>query len=126
MSFTYDVATRTGTIRLIINDKTQTGALFSDEELQAFLLLENDNILRASAQALDTIASNQAMVLKRIVILDMQTDGISVAVALREHAKQLRLQADRLDIEDTPFDIAEWAVDGFTYGEKLFRGEEWS
>lgn len=91
MGFTFDTTTPIGRIRLLIGDKEQTGALFSDEELDALLALENGNVYLAAANALDIIATDQVMVLKVIKLVgSLETDGAKVAVAIREQASILR------------------------------------
>ena len=89
-----DYTTPTGQVRLLINDTTEADAVFSESEIAAFLVLEGDNVKRAAAQALDTIADDEALTSKVITSQDLSTDGASVAGGLRERAKQLRIQAD--------------------------------
>jgi hypothetical protein len=86
--------TDVGTVRLLISDTSPEngGRIFTDTEIQAFLDLEGGAVKLAAAQALDAIASNEAMVSKRIRTLDLQTDGPAVAKALRDHAANLREQ----------------------------------
>lgn len=83
------------TIRLLINDTAAAGngQVFTDPEVQSFLDLEGD-VKLAAAQALDVIASNEALVKQRIRTLDLQTDGPAVATALRAHAELLRGQTN--------------------------------
>lgn len=78
------------TIRLLINDLS-IPPTFSDTELAQFFLLEG-GVKLAAATALDVLASNEALVSKRIRTLDLQTDGPAVAKTLREHAVLLREQ----------------------------------
>lgn len=77
-------------IRLLISDLSDPPT-FPDSQLQQLLDLEGA-VKLAAASALDVIASNEAMVSKRIRTLDLQTDGPAVAKALREHAAALRAQ----------------------------------
>lgn len=78
-------------VRLLISD-VSTPRTFTDGELLQFLTLEGDSVKLAAAQALDAIASNEALVKQRIRTLDLQTDGPAVAKSLREHATALRAQ----------------------------------
>lgn len=80
--------------RLLISDTDTDSPVFSDEEIEAFLALEGQNVRRAAAQALDTIASNEAMVSKVIKTQDLSTNGPAVAAELRARAKALRDQAE--------------------------------
>lgn len=93
MSFTYDPSTPLGLIRLRLRDTDEATALFSDEELSAFYDAEGENWRKAAALALETTASNQALLLKVIRTLDLQTDGAKLAAELRAQAAQLRAQA---------------------------------
>lgn len=100
---------------------TYRHTLLSDASLQELLTLEGDNDKLAAAAALDIIASSEALILKKIELLDLKTDGPAVAKALREHAKALREQvAEGLAIEDAnAFDWAELVVDEFSARERL-------
>jgi hypothetical protein len=119
MTFTTNPTTEIGKIRVIISDSDSQYPFFQDEELQVFLGLAGD-VRRAAADALDTMASNQAMVMKVIATLDLETDGAATARALREHAKTLREQAKEADAGDGAlFDIAEFADDAFTRRKRI-------
>jgi len=120
MAFTYDVTNEIGRVRLIINDKVEATAIYSDEEIGAFLDLNEDSVKRGAAAALDSIASDQALVLKVIRTLDLSTDGASVARALREHAQRLRDEANDSDAgEGDLFDYAEMVTNAFTARERV-------
>lgn len=120
MTFTYDTTTDIGKVRLIISDRDVANIIFQDEEIQAFLDMNQSSVQRGSAAALDTIASNEAMVLKVIQTLDLSTDGASLARALREHAKQLREDADTADAsEEGLLDYAEMVTNAFTARQRL-------
>ena|SRR5690554_2335972 len=108
MAFTYDTSTDRGKVRLIITDTDEDNAIFQDAEIDAFLEMQG-GVLLAAAQALDTIASSEALVLKKVRLLDVQTDGPAVAKALREHAQELREEEKR----DGAFAIAEQVIDEF-------------
>jgi hypothetical protein len=53
MSFTYDLSTLIGQVRLKIQDKTEATAFFTDEELQVFLDDNDDSVNLAAADALE-------------------------------------------------------------------------
>lgn len=121
MTYTYDPTSSVGKMRLILSDKDEQNVFFQDEELQAFLTMAGD-VRRAAADALDAMASNQAMVLKVIRTLNLSTDGAATARALREHAKTLREQADVAEAgDDGLFEIAEFAGDVFTRRERVWN-----
>jgi hypothetical protein len=125
MAFSYDLNTDVGKVRLLIMDNQSTAYLFEDGELSAFLLMEGDVVRRGAALALETMASNEAYVSKRVEILDLKTDGPAVAASLLKRAGELRAQADRDEQaeEGGAFDIAEWVVDDFSGRERLAK--EW-
>jgi hypothetical protein len=96
---TTDPSTALGRVRLLIPDLDAEHLLFVDDQLAAFLDLEGDNVRRAAACALETLASNEAMVSKVIRTQDLSTDGVKVAAELRARAAHLRALADRADDE---------------------------
>lgn len=119
----YDPSTSAGRVRLLINDTDTDDPVFDTDEIAAFLAMEGDDVRLAAASALDVLASNEAMVQKRIRLLDLQTDGPAVAKALRDHAGVLRGQVD----EAGDFEIAEMVHDDFSWRERIekqyLRGE---
>lgn len=132
MTFTFDLTTDIGRVRLLIPDTQPASHVFVDAEIEAFLEMES-GVKRAAALALEVIASNEALVLKAIKLLDISTDGPKVADSLLKRAATLRQQAAAAD-EDAAleaggaFDIAEMVVDDFTARARLLnqalRGED--
>lgn len=121
MSYSYDTTTEVGRVRLLIPDRNASDAIFSDEEIATFLALE-DGLKRATALALETIASDQVLVLKVQRTGQLQTDGKSVSDALLARAAKLRSQAEADDDADGGgFDIAEWVVDDFAARERWIK-----
>lgn len=92
----YDVTTPIGRVRLLINDTT-SDPVFEDTDVAAFLEMEDGHVKRAAAQALDTIADDEALTSKAIRTQDLATDGAKVADSLRKRAAALRAQADAAD-----------------------------
>jgi len=109
MAFTYDVTTDRGKVRLLCTDVLESNPLFQDAEIDAFLSM-NTGVRLAAAAALEVIAASEVLVLKKIINLDLETDGPAVARELRELAKQLRAQETAVGA----FDFAEQIVDPFT------------
>lgn len=105
--FTYTPGTDRGNVRLIIADTDSSNYIFTDNEIDQFLsitAIDGDNDVRlGAAMALETIASSEAMVQKKISMHDLSTDGPAVAESLRKSAKRLR---DEVENEDA-FGIAE-------------------
>jgi hypothetical protein len=122
LAFTYDPTTDRGKVRLIIRDTdtlTVANQFFTDLEIDTYLGLNgNDGTVAclklSAADALDTWASNEAMVTKVVTRLDVSTNGAAVAKALRDHADKLRTQAaESIAASDSGFDIAQMALPPF-------------
>lgn len=97
MASTYDLDVDAGKVRLLLND-TSNPFVFTDDEIDAFLALEDGNIKRAAAQAIDTNADNEALASKVLrTEQGLTTDGAKVADTLRKRAAELRRQADDAD-----------------------------
>jgi hypothetical protein len=110
---TYDPTTDPGMVRLLISDTDVNDAercIFTDAEIAQFLVIEAADVKRAAAQALETIASNEALVSKVITSQDISTNGAAVAAELRARAQVLRDQAEEVD--GFGFDIAEFSPYG--------------
>lgn len=113
---TLDSATDIGMVRLLCTDQNESAPLFTDPQIQAFLTLEGGDVRLAAAQALDTIASSEALVSKKIRTQDLQTDGPAVAKELRERATSLRDQAagaldDAFAFDIVPYDPNSWLLE---------------
>lgn len=76
---------------------------FSDLEIEGFLYeyvlsVEDEptrsQVKRAAADVIDSLANNEALILKKIKTEDLETDGPATANALRNGARALRVQAD--------------------------------
>jgi hypothetical protein len=121
MSFTYDTTTQVGLVRLLIPDRGQPNALFSDEEINAMINMElSSHPKRAAALALETIASDRAMVLQVITTNGLSTNGEAVARALQKRADSLREQAmnEEAAQDGGAFDWAEMVTGNFSYRER--------
>lgn len=97
-------------VRLLIADTSAANRMFSLRQVGLFLTLNGDNVRRAAAQALDTIAANEALLSKKLTTKDLSTDGPAVAAALRAQATELRRQADAGEgsTDDIGFEIVEF------------------
>ena len=122
MSFTYDLSSSIGRIRLRISDTSSDNYIFNDEELAVFFDDEGSNVKRACAAALEAIAVNEALVQKVIKNLQLSTDGAKLADSLLKQAANYRAQADSEDLDAIGgFEIAEQIHDTFTYEERLLK-----
>lgn len=120
-----DYASDAGRVRLLLNDVDEPNFVFSDDEIDAFLALEDDSVKRAAAQAIDTNADNEALASKVLKDHQLSTDGAKVAEALRKRAAALRAQADREDAlgdDDSYFEIV--PTNGTGCGPEL-TGRQW-
>ena len=61
MSFSFNTATNIGKVRVLINDKVETGAQLSDEDINVFLSLEANDIYSSAANCLKSIAASKAL-----------------------------------------------------------------
>lgn len=95
-----DYSTEVGQMRLLLADTTPDQFVLTDEQLEGYLAIEDHNLKRAAAAALDAIASSEVLVSKVITTQDRSTDGAKVADALRKHAVALRARADAEDTVD--------------------------
>lgn len=108
-------ATPRDTVRLLIHDTNVDKPLFEDAEIDVFLALESNDVRYAAAQGLDTLAADQARVLKVIQVFDLRLEGDRVAKALMASAQRLRDVADR----EPFFDWAEWVTSPAEYRERV-------
>lgn len=130
--FPPDYSTSVGKVRALIPDVEQVdwendgnaSYMFTDNHLEGLLglypAIENPDdvdytstvhIRRAAADAVDVLATSEALISKVIKTEDLQTDGAKLANALVQRAIQLRRQADKeeekLDL-DTAFTVVDF------------------
>ena len=118
MAYTYvltsttDSVWRIAHVRLLIPDnKGEDKAVFEDEEITAFLDLEAGNVWMAAAQALDSLANDNALVYKHLEVMDTVIDAVSMAKELRYRSATLRAQgAAKLPWDSTGMDTATGAT----------------
>ena len=122
MAFTYDPTTDRGKVRLIVPDRVDTGHVFTDAEIDTFLTMEVD-VRRSAALALETIASDEAMVLKVIKLGDLSTNGAQLSEALLKRAAALRTQAEDAEAAEDggAFDVIEMVPNQFAYRERVYN-----
>lgn len=106
-----DYSSPVGLVRALIPDVEQVdweadgnaSYLFTDSHLAGLLSLNGGlppdgykswNIKRAAADAVDALATSEALISKVIKTEDLQTDGAKLANALVQRAVQLRRSAD--------------------------------
>ena len=93
-------------VRALIPDLDSSNRIFTDAQINTFLAIAQTNNLRAAAFAVDAVASNEALILKKLTTDDFHVDGPAAADALRNHAAALRAEADRQDgLDESGFDL---------------------
>jgi hypothetical protein len=100
--FPADPNSPVGQVRLLIGDTVQDHGgeyIFSDDFLSGYLTVNAGSVRYAAADALDVLATNEAYISKKIRSEAIQTDGASVANAIRLHAAALRARARQADEE---------------------------
>jgi hypothetical protein len=93
--FPADPNSPVGQVRLLIGDTVLDGGeyIFSDEFIGGYLTVNSNNVRYAAADALDVLATNEAYISKKLRSESIQTDGASIANAIRLHAAALRARA---------------------------------
>lgn len=129
-----DYDTALGQVRLRVLDNRQldwdgsgnASYMFSDDEIGAFLAMEDGNVLLAAASVLEAWAMDMLRIMKHIRTNDLSTNGPAVADAMRKQAYQFKQQArdqqkqDMLEFasvfmpmnvrQGTPEELAEWPL----------------
>lgn len=111
---TIDYITAAGQVRLLISDVNESTPILTDDQITGFLTINTQAVKRAAADALDAIATSEALVSKAITANGLTTDGPAVAKALRDQAKALR---DQATIDDETGDAFQVGVVEFDDGE---------
>lgn len=120
MSYTYNVNTNIGKVRLYAQDNVEASAAFSDEELQIFLDAKGGDVYRAASMAMIVLAGNKAKLAIRRSAGDYSEDLTALAKSLREQAKEL-LELAGLDAADATAELqtTDFAVRDFVQNETL-------
>lgn len=110
-----DYTSPIGQVRVLIPDlrkledlrdlRNEPRYLFMDDEILAFLAVNNGNVKRAAADACDAIGMDKALQLLVLKTDDKQTDGAKLLDAIVKRAKTLREQAKEDDENNLSFDV---------------------
>lgn len=94
--------------------------LFSDDDINNFLLAGGDSVLRATALACMAIGTSEALISKVIRTQDLQTDGARLSDAMVKKADALFKRADAEDAAAAVgyFDIIDFG-EGWRYTPEL-------
>nr|DAR46850.1 MAG TPA: hypothetical protein [Caudoviricetes sp.] len=122
-----DYTSSVGQVRVLIPDlrkledlrdlRNEPRYLFTDDEILAFLAINNGNVKLAAADACDAIGTDKALQLLVLKTDDKQTDGAKLLAAIVGRARQLRAQAREdeennlcFDVVQPMFEPVDWAV----------------
>lgn len=108
MSYTNDLATPVGKVRLLIPDVKPGKMRYCDEDIVALLELEMGMLKGAAALALETMASHKAAAVGYVETNAIKLDGSKPADILLKRAKLLREQCAVVVIADEAEDEDEW------------------
>lgn len=110
-----DYTSPIGQVRVLIPDlrkledlrdlRNEPRYLFTDDEILAFLAVNNGNVKQAAADACDAIGMDKALQLLVLKTDDKQTDGAKLLDAIVKRAKTLREQAKEDDENNLSFDV---------------------
>lgn len=110
-----DYTSPVGQVRVLIPDlrkledlrdlRNEPRYLFTDDEILAFLAVNNGNVKRAAADACDAIGMDKALQLLVLKTDDKQTDGAKLLDAIVKRARMLREQAKEDDENSLSFDV---------------------
>jgi hypothetical protein len=91
MSFTYDPATDRGRVRLLVRDTAESGAVFTDAEIDALLDLANDSVLLAASLACRDLAGRGVKQFTGIAVGGYRLDSSTADgwLALADHYERL-------------------------------------
>lgn len=98
-TFTYNVSTNLGKVRMMIGDTDSTTALLTDEEINAFLSMNGNDLYATASACLYRIASSKALVAKRISAGNYSEDTSGMAAELRATAKEYKAMSDSVPAE---------------------------
>ena len=119
--FTYDPDTTIGKIRLLCTDTDPESFIFADKEISGFLAITEvggeTDVRLAAAEALETIAASEALVQKKMRVLDVSTDGPAVAQSLMTRASNLRRAVET----EVSVDVIEMNLDAFSHRDLFFN-----
>lgn len=110
-----DYTSPIGQVRVLIPDlrkledlrdlRNEPRYLFTDDEIIAFLAINNGNVKRAAADACDAVGMDKALQLLVLKTDDKQTDGAKLLDAIVKRAKTLREQAKEDEENNLSFDV---------------------
>lgn len=98
MSFSYDLTTDAGKVRLLVADTNSSDYVWEDAEISAFLTMAGDSVFDAAAIALRSAASDFKKVMRLNLFGDVSVDPSQTISRLLDLAKSYEATA-RMDVE---------------------------
>ncbi|NLX48410.1 MAG: hypothetical protein GXY82_00760 [Methanospirillum sp.] len=115
MVYTYTLTNDIGKVRLLVPDRVQTGAAFTDEEITALLALEGGDVYGGAAAACDVLANDEALAGKVISANGVSTNGVAVGQYFSAKAEKYRARIGSAGTAGGEWvGVASAAVDQFT------------
>lgn len=119
----YDPTTLVGQVRVVTGDVTYgvitagmaEYELFSDNDITAFLIVAEGNILRAAGFGYSALAARAAVDAKMVKDFDLTVDLRARSTALQATADAFFAQADEKDVRDGVSDVFEITTSGREY-----------
>lgn len=115
MTFTYDLTTLIGKVRLIVGDTTAP-SVFTDEELQVFLTICSSSINLASAMALEAWAAKYTA--------NADNERIGDYSYSQNITKKMMDLAAKLKENEEGIPVLDWAEMNLTYGSGITEEED--
>jgi len=100
-----DYSTPVGQVRLHTADLDEANPVVSAEIINGYLTMHGGDVLLASADVLDAVATTELLLAKKIRTQDLSTDGPAVAAELRKKAAELRTRAYEASGAGAWFDV---------------------
>jgi len=119
----YDASTSVGQVRILTGDVNYTDAgggngnyeMFSDAEIEGFLLASEDNTVRGAGFAYLALAGRASLDAKSVKDYDLSVDLKARSAELRKQGMEFFAQADEKDKRDGVSDVFELARTGRPY-----------
>lgn len=112
MAFSYDPTTARGRVRLLVADTNTADAtkqIFTDDEVDAFLALEDQEVYGAAAAACSSIAASASKSALAYRALDLSLDKTQIPAHFRGLAEDYRQRVGMTPVEY--IDSADFVID---------------
>ena len=108
MSYTYDITTNVGKVRLLTGDKILTDPVFTDEEIEIFLSRQSNSINLAAAEALEAWAASYSANANSEEVGDYAYTQKIIDNMLKL-AKQLRANEAKIKADEATEPVVDWS-----------------